>query len=384
VVDQRTTPPASPTATATPAPVLPTPTPVIRVIGTEPTATALPIPTATPRPAPTIGPASGPPAAPTVAPSREVRLDFTAADWVGGYYQGNGRFYGRAWVAIYGAQSAYPRAALAFTLDAAPSGAASIDITGLYDVWAAQNEIALEVNGLRVFRGASPFRNWDGVGNGANAAWSSASFTIPAGALRAGANEIAVANLTPGANFGAPPYVLLADASLVVPGSGQPTPPANSTAEFAAEDWRGGYYQGTGRFYGRPWVAVYGAQSPYPRATLRFRLDGQPSGPVTVTIDGLDDELAAANPIAIEVNGLQVFTGPSPFANWDGVGNGANARWTQATITIPAALVHQGRNEIAIANLSPSANVGAPPYILLSETTVTAPGATVKAAREAS
>jgi hypothetical protein len=38
--------------------------------------------------------------------------------------------------------------------------------------------------------------------------------------LREGRNEIAVANLSPSGNFNAPPYVLLSDATLDVPGAG--------------------------------------------------------------------------------------------------------------------------------------------------------------------
>jgi hypothetical protein len=313
-----------------------------------------------------------------MAPSSRVRIDFSAEDWVGGFYRGDSRAYGRPWVALYGAASAYPRATLTFSLGATPVQAATLTVAGLDDEWRAANEIALEVNGQRVFSGPSPFPNWDGVGNGADAAWTRVSFTIPAGALQAGTNRISVANLTPGANFNAPPYVLLADAALEVPGRGsepQPTPPQSSIATFTAADWRGGYYQGNGRFYGRAWTAVYGAASAYPRATLRFRLDAAPSGPSTFTMTGLDDELPAANPIAVEVNGTRVFSGPSPFANWDGIGNGANAAWTRAAITIPAEMLRAGRNEIAVLNLSPSANVNAPPYILLGEATLEMRGA---------
>ena len=130
-------------------------------------------------------------------------------------------------------------------------------------------------------------------------------------------------------------------------------------------------------FYGRPWTAIYGAASDYPQATLRFRLSNAPTGPSTLTVAGLDDELAGANPMAIIVNGETLFEGQSPFQSWDGVGNGANAAWTDADITIPANALVAGRNDITIANLSPSATFGAPPYILLGDATLSVPGAEV-------
>jgi hypothetical protein len=282
--------------------------------------------------------------------------------------------------------SDYPRATLGFTLDATPGREATISITGLDDEWQSLNPVALEVNGEAVFSGPSPFVNWDGAGNGANAAWTTVPFTIPSGLLRAGPNEIAFANLTPVASFNSPPYVLLADATLEISvrATGEtaapptvPIVPSTSAAAFTAADWIGAFYRGDEQFYGRPWSAIYGAASEYPWATIRFRLDAQPSGPTTLRLTGLDDELAELNPIAIEVNGQQIFRGASPFLNWNGVGNGDDAAWTQATVTIPADVLERGRNEITITNLSPSGNFNAPPYVLLADATLEAPGARV-------
>ncbi len=382
---------ALPTATApvitieTPAPSGVTPTPTATAVPTStPAPTATPLPTATP--VPTATPSPVPPAAPTLAPARDVRLEFTAEDWVGGYYRGDSQAYGRPWVAVYGALSEYPRATLGFTLDATPGRAATISITGLDDEWETLNPIALEINGAAVYSGPSPFVNWDGIGTGANAAWTTVPFTIPSGMLRAGPNEITFANLTPVASFNSPPYVLLADAVLEISVQGNGDAPAptavpivssSDAADFTAADWAGAFYRGDAQFYGRPWSAIYGAASEYPQATIRFRLDARPSGPATLTLTGLDDELPDLNPIAIEVNDQQVFSGPSPFLNWDGVGTGDDAAWIEVAVTIPAELLERGRNEITVANLSPSGNFNAPPYVLLAEATLEAPGANV-------
>lgn len=216
-----TTPPATiaavivPTATTTvlPVAVLPSPTPVLVAptpVPPAPTVVPLPTPTVAPTPATVL---------PTIAPPSTARLTYTAADWNGGFYRGDAQYYGRPWVAIYGAYSEYPRATLSFTLTDAPSQAATLTITGLDDEWPDLNQVALDVNGQVIFTGESPFPNWDGAGNGQNAAWTSVSFSIPTGVLRAGSNDITLSNLTPADSFNSPPYVLVSDATLELPGA---------------------------------------------------------------------------------------------------------------------------------------------------------------------
>jgi hypothetical protein len=80
--------------------------------------------------------------------------------------------------------------------------------------------MAIEVNGQVVYSGPGLFNNWDGRGNGADAAWSQIEVTIPPELLRDGRNEVTIANLTPVDSFNAPPYILLAEGRLDVPGVG--------------------------------------------------------------------------------------------------------------------------------------------------------------------
>jgi hypothetical protein len=211
---------AAATVTTVPATSLPTPTPVFLspTPVPTPTATAPPVQVVAPPPTPTVAP---PPATvlPTIGPQATTRLAFTAADWKDALYRGDAQYYGRPWVAIYGAYSEYPRATLSFTLTGTPSQAATVTITGLDDEWADLNQIALDVNGQVIFTGASPFPNWDGVGNGENAAWTSVPFSIPAGVLRAGPNDLTLSNLTPADSFNSPPYVLVSDVTLDLPAS---------------------------------------------------------------------------------------------------------------------------------------------------------------------
>ncbi|MEA2597912.1 MAG: hypothetical protein QOF01_4381, partial [Thermomicrobiales bacterium] len=139
---------------------------------------------------------------------------------------------------------------------------------------------------------------------------------------------------------------------------------------FGPNQWQGGFYRGDNGFLGRPWVAIYGAQSGMGRATLTVSLDADPTGEATLTITGLDDEWDGNNPILIEVNGVEIFNGLSPFPTWDGVGDGESAAWTSVAFTVPAGTLRAGTNEIAFSNLAQSANFNSPPWVNISDTTL--------------
>jgi hypothetical protein len=189
-----------------------------------------------------------------------------------------------------------------------------------------------------------------------------------AGQVQATSTPIRLTQITPIAQ---PTPTATGEAIVIVVEDHTPEP-TELELTFAADDWEGGYYRGDAEWYGRPWTAVYGALSDFPSATLAFALDAAPDADLVLTVEGLDDELALLNPIAIEVNGERVYEGESPFPNWDAnTGNrGADAAWTAVEITIPAELFHEGENEIAFLNLSDSGNFGLPPYVLLSEATL--------------
>lgn len=195
--------------TPTPAPAAPTPTEGLHAI-----LAATKLPDAAP--SPTATKATKRERKSTSTGSAAIAMTFTMSDWRGGY-AGNQTWYGRPWIAIYGAQSAYPRATLDFSLKNAPSGEATLTLDGLDDEWAGNVAISVTVNGVSVYEADSPFVSWNGQGRGENARWTAHAFEIPAGMLRAGDNQIVVANLEPVANFGTAPYVLLSDASLTVP-----------------------------------------------------------------------------------------------------------------------------------------------------------------------
>jgi len=147
----------------------------------------------------------------------------------------------------------------------------------------------------------------------------------------------------------------------------EPTATPESTPvdlEFAADDWEGGFYQGSGAAYAREWTAVYGAQSQYPAGILSFELEDEPTGEVVFRVEGLDDEFEGQHQIALEINDRRVYEGGSPFASFGG--NFDNPEWTRVVIRIPEGLLEDGENEIAFLSLEPSAATGQPPYFLLS------------------
>jgi hypothetical protein len=154
-----------------------------------------------------------------------------------------------------------------------------------------------------------------------------------------------------------------------------PATSVSTTVTLAANQWTGGYYQGNGVWYGRPWTALYGSQTQYSTASLTVQLGSTPTSAVTLTLVGLNDESGNKNPIQITVNGTTIFNGTSWFASWDGQGQGQNAPWTTVAITIPTSYFVVGANSVVVSNLSNSSNFSMPPYVLLGAAQLNLPGA---------
>lgn len=160
-----------------------------------------------------------------------------------------------------------------------------------------------------------------------------------------------------------------------------PVPEADSV-EFEASDWVGGFYQSDPdlqAYYGRPWVAVYGAQSDYPQASLAFDLDATPEAPVEITLLGLDDELEALNQIAVEVNGRRVYAGADIFPNWNAV-SGDPSVWSEVRLTIDPSLLAAGVNALTLLSLEPNPSFNGPPYFLLGAGSITTTGVALELA----
>ncbi len=138
---------------------------------------------------------------------------------------------------------------------------------------------------------------------------------------------------------------------------------------IAPSDWQGAYADLDTDLYGRDCVAIYGQGSGYEQASLTFTLEGVPTADLTLTITGLDDEYAAANPFTVAVNGqtLRSASGDVTFPNWDA---STPPQFAQLTATLPAVAFVDGENTITITNGAPDGVVGEGPYLLLGEGTL--------------
>ncbi|MEW6360313.1 MAG: DUF4838 domain-containing protein [Planctomycetota bacterium] len=87
---------------------------------------------------------------------------------------------------IYGKNTDHPAMAAKVHLDKVPPGEARLTLVGQDDDKPGAVEICITVNGKEVFKGANTFKE---------KGWSSADFSIPAGVLKAGENEIRIATL---------------------------------------------------------------------------------------------------------------------------------------------------------------------------------------------
>lgn len=160
-----------------------------------------------------------------------------------------------------------------------------------------------------------------------------------------------------------------ADSESTSPPAGDDPPivDADDQLSFTAAEWQGAYTGVDTSVYQRECVSLYGAASGSGTATLTFNLNTtpDPAKPSQITLTGLDDELAAANPLRIAVNDQMVFGGDLLFNDWDPERD--EVAWQRATISFDPGILRAGENTITVSNLTDSANIRAPPYVLLAE-----------------
>jgi hypothetical protein len=128
-----------------------------------------------------------------------------------GGYSAPRNYRGRTARWLYGANSQYGQMTATFTLDGQPT-AGKLVISGIDSENGGKTPIAILINDTVIYQGGNPLPKDDW--RGPTAPWGTASFPIPAGVLKAGRNTLTFKNLSPTANFDAPPYFMLDQATI--------------------------------------------------------------------------------------------------------------------------------------------------------------------------
>ena len=150
---------------------------------------------------------------PAAAGSQTYTGEIGAEDWNGAYYREVGNL--QPWAGLYSQATEYSTASIVFDLPGEPTGDTfDLTVEGMTSENIADIPLAIEVNGVEVDRFNTPFPSWNGEEG--DQPWTVATFTLPTESLQAGRNQITIVNLIETGEFGVPPYVLLADATLSI------------------------------------------------------------------------------------------------------------------------------------------------------------------------
>lgn len=149
------------------------------------------------------------------------------------------------------------------------------------------------------------------------------------------------------------------------------------TGTFGPERLVGAYRRDDGTLYGRQNAVLYSVGTGYETGTLTFTLVQAPTGPLTLILTGLDDEVSGTNRLVATLNGVAIFAGPDTFPNTPasdyGVG-GVDRYWGEMQLPIPAGVLRAGENTLVLENAAPGGKLGTP-YILINSVQFAAPTA---------
>jgi hypothetical protein len=109
--------------------------------------------------------------------------------------------------------------------------------------------------------------------------------------------------------------------------------------ELPAKAWLGSrYYE---QYQGQPAAVLRRKSSSESRVRAYFKLDTLPAGDAQLDLQGLDNEKAEIAEIEITINGQKIFAGPVAYPK---------NKWGWHTYKIPAGILAQGENVMAIVN----------------------------------
>ena len=157
---------------------------------------------------------------------------------------------------------------------------------------------------------------------------------------------------------------------------GSPSPSASSAPSgsgqgvtFDGTALQGGYTKLDQRFYGNQAAALYGAGSGYETGTLTFDYsNASSSARTTVSLLGLDDELAVSEPISVTLNGTEIYNGESTFTTWNP--NATGLQWSHLDLTADAGLLRASGNTLVITDLAANGAINRPPWVMITGITI--------------
>ena len=109
-------------------------------------------------------------------------------------------------------------------------------------------------------------------------------------------------------------------------------------------------------------TAVYGVGTQYSELRASFLVEAQPFGSVDLSLEGLDAPGDEKTPIAITINGQEIYNGPSQLP--DGQVAAEADKWGSYTWTFDAAILKPGQNTVTLRNLATGAVNQAPFFVL--------------------
>lgn len=132
--------------------------------------------------------------------------------------------------------------------------------------------------------------------------------------------------------------------------------------------WIGGYREASnGAYGGRTATWIYGAATEFSSIEATFVVEARPFGTAELNVEGMDSSGSDKTPIAIAVNGQEIYNGPSQLPDDSLV---ETKPWDSYTWTFNAQILKPGRNTISITNLALGA-FSDPPFLVLDYAQIT-------------
>jgi hypothetical protein len=150
--------------------------------------------------------------------------------------------------------------------------------------------------------------------------------------------------------------------------SAAPSTAPGAALDFRGRDLDGAYTQLDTTSYGDEAGALYGADSGYATGTLTFDAPDASQGATTISLLGLDDELAASAQMTVMFNGQRLFSGASTFPAWNPSATGN--QWGELTFDVKPGVLKTTGNTLTITDTSPGSTVGTPPWVMIVRVTV--------------